>query len=341
LIRATFLALAILFGLVGGAGFATPVQAAARGPNADLAEISAYTAAQQQVVTDASGLISLLVQGIKTVGQFPQTAQGARDGKRWADAWGAQMLDRVQATKSWKSRLPPVPQAAFDRQLAGLSPEMRALYADMPARVEATMTSLISFVEKGVPLVQASAAGNDAARMGLAVEMFRGIRLMLDAERELLEGSISGMPANHPQSSLSKCMLANNRATAFYLDYLIAVVAGEAPDGLKLAASIRAQTAVVRTQAATTDRLAKGLIGELRRRTLVDPMTPRLIRMFETYDESTNVEVRVADFFDDVAVAMESGSLDLADNELRAAKIQGLSERRMALHAERLAAVRP
>lgn len=331
--RTIVLAAVVAFApMVGPLSPARALAAPAGSPQADLAAISRYGLAQQQVLTDISGLVGLSVQGIeKAVGFGLAGAASRQDAKAWGGAWEADMRARMAALKAWKSRVPPLPRAEIQRQLpAGLS-----TYERMPARIDAMVTGIVEFGDSIIVPTRKAAEGDRGALAILGSEYFRGSALLIRAENEMLELSASGIPDNNPAKALALSNLASNKALGVYLDYMAMITRAEQPDYGRMAAEIRTESARAAEQARAVATSARALRAELSRSSIAGK--DKLLAVLATYDESAAVETEVAALTLSLAEPVEKGVLVTAEVQARMAPVQQLVQRRLEINTRRLA----
>lgn len=332
------IALAAIVAFAPMSAAVTPAVAAApaSSPQADIAAIGRYTAVNQQVLTDVTALISVTIQGMQQGLQYGMSRSSRDEARVWGDSWEADVRQRVAKLKAWRTQLPPLPRAEIGRQ----APTTLSMYERMPARVDVMVDAIVGFVESVIPPTRRAAAGDQAAGETLAAEFFRGSGLVLKAENEILDLTAAGLPQGNPGKSLAGSMLASNEAIGLYLDYMAAMSRAEDLDRAALAAGIRAKAAraAAQARAVTADaRAAKAQVN-------ASPAfagKARLIAMMDTYEESAVVELEIAATAAALAEPVEKGVFATSEASAKLAAVQPLIDRRLAIHARRLALLQP
>jgi hypothetical protein len=188
-------------------------------------------------------------------------------------------------------------------------------------------------VELMTPLILAAARGDGQAKGLLARRLVVGMRLMLEGENTMLDLGIimSGKP-DHPQVQLNLAARASNEALIEAMKYYEKSANGEATSATEAAAAMESRLARAREAARAvwpSAQSASAVFATISR----GPLRTRLETAFDTYRESGQIEMDIADRLSGAATALGAGdplALDQPD-------VERLINRRVALINQRKA----
>lgn len=321
---------------------ATPAPALARSTSGSeasrlLGQMADYSQPHQAAMTEASNLVSYALEGMNPIVAANESRIERKTATGQVDEWAVNLQARVAALKAKRAALPPFPEATF-RRLVELQPSLRGRVDDYrQVKVEClkTIDAAIAYAEAVIPLTRAAAAGDSEATEELVITTFVGTKLMLTAENAMLDVGIRAGEPNNPQTILARSVRASNAAFEVYLDYTIAELADAGGDPQTVAVEMRKHAATARAEARRVGAAAKGL-EPLFRATPDADLRGRMLQILATFDESSRVELEIADVLDAAADLIASGKVDDGQLDAVLARLDTPIDRRLQLQERRL-----
>ena len=311
--------------------------------NVLLGKLADYSGSHQAALSAAADLIGLTLTGIEKAEALATDRAGRAEVNAEMDAWEAQMRANIDALNAAKAALPPFPTQTFER-LALQAPSYRGkagAYARVKVEALKAIDASIDFAQRSMGPARRAAGGDAEAMMEVAVELISGMKLILLSENAMLEVSIAAGQPEHPQTALAKSILASNSAAALILDYQVAIVLGEAGDPKVVGAAIRAKAAEARAAARQAIPLADAMGRAMRQSGAPSDIASRMLKILDSYTASSDVEVKIADALDAVAVMIEDQEQDSEKLDRALAPVEALTTRRLEIQAQRISLLRP
>lgn len=340
-----FVALAALLLAPVGASAATPPPATASEAeiNRLLSEIANYAAPYQAAMSEAASLITLVSDGMDKAMNLANAGADRETVDRVMDEWEAQIRATTASLQAHRDQLPPFPEATIERAVR-YAPSLRtriAGFREVRTSGLKEIAAAITFSQRMVATTRKAAYGDPEAARDLSVEMVIGFKLMLQAENAMLETGISTGDPKHPQSALTRSVLAGNHGVEKYFDYVIAAATGGPNDRAGTAKAIRDSVAEARQAAQDAVRLSAAMSAALRREPVPPNILTRMEKILDSYRASSNVELTVAAALEAVADQIEQGSDTPESLQTAMAPVDAAIDLRMKLQAERLALMKP
>ena len=308
-----------------------------------LGELSNYAQPHQTALTEASNLVVLTIDGMSKAQALSEAHAGRQRVTREMDAWETALRASIDGLKARRDQLPAFPQQTF-RDLVAMSPGLKGMdvaYRQVEAESRKSIEAAITFAERTIGPARLAAAGDQEAMTDLAVEMITGLKLVLISENAMLDITIASNQPKHPQTALARSIRASNAGIELYFDYEVAGLTGDHMDPKETAGKIRARVAESRQASSEIVRLASAMKAGLRVSGAPPAIIERLSRMLDTYKESSEAELALADTLERVAALIEQGEDSAEKLDAAIAPLDAAVERRTALQALRIELIKP
>lgn len=328
-----------------GASAATPPPAAASEAeiNRLLSEIVAYSAPYQAAMSEAASLITLVIEGMDKAMTLSSAGADRATVDRDMDAWEAQLRATTASLQAHRDQLPAFPESTVERA-SRYAPSLKARvagYREVRVNGLKEIAAAITFAQRMIAPTRKAAYGDAEAARDLSVEMVIGFKLILQAENAMLETGVSTGDPKHPQTALTRSVLAGNHGIELYFDYAIAVATGGPNDRAATAKAIRDRVAEVRLAAQDAVRLSAAMSAALEREPVPPNILGRMQKMLDSYRASSDVELTVAAALETVAGQIEQGRDTPESLQAAMTPADAAMDLRMKLQAERLALMKP
>lgn len=308
-----------------------------------FSEIADYAAPYQAAMSEAGGLTTLVLTGIEKASTLSRAGADRATVDRAMDEWEAQLRAATASLQAHRDQLPPFPEATVER-VSRYAPSFRpriAGYREVRENSLNAIAATITFSQRIMAPARKAAHGDAEAARELSVEMVIGFKLMIQAENAMLETGIKTSDPKHPQTALSRSVLAGNHAIETYFDYAIAVATDGPIDRATIAKAIRDSVAEARLAAQDAVRLSATMSSALQH----DPGPPnvlsRMRKILDSYRASSDVELTVAATLEAVANQIEQGRDTPEALQAAMEPVDAAIDRRMALQTERLMLMKP
>ncbi|MFZ5668236.1 MAG: hypothetical protein ACOY4K_01950 [Pseudomonadota bacterium] len=339
--RSLLVALAIVLSPVAAAaadrGLSSPSEADAFLQQV-MAELSAYAGPHQSLVSDAEDLVLFGIDGVGKAAEMADRRARSREVKEWADAWEAEARAKIAAIRARQTQLPPFPEATLQR-IAELDPSFRPRMAGFRHIGDETRESVdlcIAYLEGLVGSVRRAAGGDGDALASVAAHVMYGTRLVVEAENALLEVSIAVTGDEHPQNALARSSLHSNLAILALYDLIMADLAEEPRDAVATVATMREEAARSRAAALDIKRLAARMSAQFDGAPASMESIQKIRTALATYNDSSAVEVKVADLLEAAAAKVAAGKVPLDVMETDFAGLDPLFTQRVELQRRRI-----
>lgn len=290
----------------------------------------------QRLIVDSVGLLNLTLRGAGLVANSESPPS-----PEWLAQWKAQVAQARASVKAQRDALPPFRPG--DLGILAQSPKMaRALplIARLPDTARDATDGILATVDELVPLVEAAAGGDMAAMERMQVSVLSGLISNLVAQDALLDLTIAIGGDDHPQTALAEAVKAAHSAQKKMIGYRMAMMVGETRDFKSTLASARLDLAECRVAAARARPLAKAMAAQMAAAPLDADMKARFVGAFNSYGESADVEVAIADLIDRNLEGFMRGTMSVEGAQAFDRDLLALSDRRMKLQQQRANALR-
>lgn len=335
------LAAAVFLSCGGAAGAApSPVPPAAQSEEAQyqrlqnwLAETAAWTQGYDALTTRQADTLAWLLDGSEIlVGKLE--SGGSAAARAWATTWAVEARARLEADMTAYTLLSPH-APTYPRDLP-TTPVLRGrieVINRMSDQVGSMMLTARQASEDYIQVMEAAASGRDEdlarvdpARLGL-------LAAQLQAEITMMQSSSAGL--NGPGQHLAGIAIEGNRALIVWLNHNSRVFGGQTSDAAAAAGAMREHSAAMRQELGSMRRSVDDTRRQLAAETGPDAaaLIDVLQQLLTSYATSAEVEARMADALDQLAVAVSSA--DEAAAAVAAGKIEALAGQRLALDGAR------
>ena len=334
-------AIAIVIALGGAPAAAEPPSRAEVQKETRLvAELAQASGPYAALIQQAEALTQFDLVSVRKAEELLSNGTDADQVKSWIADWRTQADAKLQELQAHLAAAPPIPPAVLS-EFAHLSPasarQARDI-AEMPAaasKIVADSAKLTDAIEDDL----ATAVAHDPASVQrLVVSTLDGMRGELDGEDAYMKLSMSTSGERHPQYALSQSIVASNEASLDLLAAMESTLKGEAVDAKALAAGVRTHCTAARTDAQRVAPLAAAMRGQLAVLGRGAPeVQARWYKAWDSYADSGQVEVSIADQCDKIADQLDQG-VSAAKAAASADQLKPLADKRVALiEARRLA----
>ncbi|MDO9336618.1 MAG: hypothetical protein Q7T61_09480 [Caulobacter sp.] len=301
-----------------------------------LGDIVAWSAPLNQLMTDSN---ALGLEMIDVVAQAMEPGRKGTEGRAWINAWLARADSELARQRAALAAVPPM-SPDLDRRYRSLGPTaVRQVegFQTLPSVVRGVIDDTDSLLNRLRPLLIKAASGDTKAKLEIARHTLSGTRLAIRNENALLDLAIvmSNRP-DHPQVALSKSAKASNEASMLALEYLERQLNGETPDPVAAGKAMQAKVALSRAEAANAWPNARKIKAEIGGSLPAGPLKTSFNTALDTYEESGQVETRIADSLGAIADRLASGNSVVDPDGDAWSAIEPLVERRTAIQARRV-----